>query len=108
MSKITRRGAVRLAAAATLGAPFVPARAEEKVLTIGMSVPLTGALAQQSRIVRDAAQFAIDEANEKGGVAGYKIGFLLLDDGSPTTGQYDPALAATNDNQRQRHQPGSE
>jgi len=96
MSKITRRAALHLGTAAALAVPFIRARADEKVLTIGMSIPLTGELAQQSKVVRDAAQFAIGEANEQGGVAGYKIGFLLLDDGSPTTGQYDPALAATN------------
>jgi branched-chain amino acid transport system substrate-binding protein len=38
----------------------------------------------------------VDEANEKGGVAGYKLRTLILDDASTTTGQYDPALAATN------------
>ena len=96
MSNLTRRSAIRLTGAAALALPSLHARAEAKTLAIGMSIPLTGELAQQSRIVRDATQFAIDEANAQGGVAGYKIGFLLLDDGSPTTGQYDPALAATN------------
>ncbi len=96
MPNVARRDTFVLAAAAALTLPFVRARADEKALSIGMSIPLTGELAQQSRIVRDATQFAIDEANAQGGVGGYKIGFLLLDDGSPTTGQYDPALAATN------------
>ena len=39
---------------------------------------------------------AIDDANAKGGVAGYKINVMLLDDGTATAGQYDPAQAATN------------
>jgi branched-chain amino acid transport system substrate-binding protein len=39
---------------------------------------------------------AIDEANAKGGVAGYKINPMILDDGTATAGQYDPAQAATN------------
>ena len=39
---------------------------------------------------------AIDEANAKGGVAGYKINVMVLDDGTATAGQYDPAQAATN------------
>ena len=47
-------------------------------------------------MARDAVVYAIDEANEKGGVAGYKLRALVLDDASTTTGQYDPALAATN------------
>jgi branched-chain amino acid transport system substrate-binding protein len=50
----------------------------------------------QAGQARDAIVYAIDEANEKGGVAGYKLRALILDDASPTTGQYDPALAATN------------
>jgi branched-chain amino acid transport system substrate-binding protein len=39
---------------------------------------------------------AIDEANAAGGVGGYKINVLVLDDGTATAGQYDPAQAATN------------
>jgi len=96
MSKLTRRGAARLGAAALAGAAIGCARADEKLLTIGMSVPLTGALAQQAAIVRNAAQFAVNEANDKGGVAGYQVKLMVLDDGSSTTGQYDPALSATN------------
>jgi branched-chain amino acid transport system substrate-binding protein len=72
------------------------ARAQDKVLAIGMSFPLTGSLALQAGVARDAVVYAIDEANEKGGVAGYKLRALALDDASTTTGQYDPALAATN------------
>src|SRR5581483_4511601 len=72
------------------------ADAADKVLTIGMSFPLTGSLALQAGVARDAVVYAIDEANEKGGVGGYQIRALVLDDASTTTGQYDPALAATN------------
>jgi branched-chain amino acid transport system substrate-binding protein len=50
----------------------------------------------QAGQVRDAVLYAISEANEKGGVAGYQFRDLSFDDASPTTGQYDPALAATN------------
>ena len=39
---------------------------------------------------------AIDEANAEGGAAGYHLNVLLLDDGTATAGQYDPAQAATN------------
>ena len=78
------------------GRRHAPRMAEDKVLTIGMSFPLTGSLALQAGMARDAAVYAIDEANEKGGVAGYKLRALVLDDASTTTGQYDPAIAATN------------
>jgi branched-chain amino acid transport system substrate-binding protein len=70
--------------------------ADDKVLSIGMTFPITGTLALQAGVVRDAALYAIQEANEKGGIAGYKLRDVTLDDASPTTGQYDPALAATN------------
>jgi branched-chain amino acid transport system substrate-binding protein len=39
---------------------------------------------------------AIDESNAKGGPDGYHINVLLLDDGTATAGQYDPAQAAVN------------
>ena len=85
-----------LLGAAGLATAIRKGRAADKMLTIGMSVPLTGELARQSGVVRTAAQFAVDEANQKGGIAGYQLKLMVLDDGSPTTGQYDPALAATN------------
>jgi branched-chain amino acid transport system substrate-binding protein len=93
MAKLTRRAAIAL-----FGAPAIirAARAEDKVVSIGMTFPLTGTLALQAGQVRDAVLYAINEANEKGGVAGYKLRDLSFDDASPTTGQYDPALAATN------------
>jgi branched-chain amino acid transport system substrate-binding protein len=98
MRYLQRRETVRLLGASTLAAlaPCSGAWAEDKVLTIGMSFPLTGSLALQAAVARDAVVYAIDEANEKGGVAGYKLRALVLDDASTTTGQYDPALAATN------------
>ena len=95
---LPRRRALHLAGVAALatGAGRVPAQAEDKIVTIGMSFPLTGSLALQAGIARDAAVFAIDEANAKGSVGGYTLRTLVLDDASTTTGQYDPALAATN------------
>src|SRR5215469_3239224 len=39
---------------------------------------------------------AVDEANAAGGVAGYAIEAMVLDDGTVTAGQYDPAQAANN------------
>ena len=98
MRDLRRRDTFRLLGAGTLAtmAAGRGARAEDKVLAIGMSFPLTGSLALQAGMARDAVVYAIDEANEKGGVAGYKLRALVLDDASTTTGQYDPAIAATN------------
>jgi branched-chain amino acid transport system substrate-binding protein len=47
-------------------------------------------------LIRDGAVLAADEVNAKGGVAGYHIDVLVLDDGTTTAGQYDPAQAAIN------------
>jgi branched-chain amino acid transport system substrate-binding protein len=87
---------LRLSAAAlTLSLAF-PAGAADKTITIGMSLSLTGADAQSAQKVKEGAQMAIEEANAQGGVAGYKINVVVLDDGTATAGQYDPAQAATN------------
>ncbi len=96
MSTIARRDLIAISGAALGLSLTTPARADAKSLTIGVSLPLTGELARQARVVLAGVRFAVDEANAKGGVAGYAIKLLVLDDGSPTTGQYDPALSATN------------
>ena len=97
MALVTRRTAIGLLGSASLAPAIIrAARAQEKTLKIGMTFPLTGTLALQAGQVRDAALYAIGEANDKGGIAGYRLGDLTFDDASPTTGQYDPALAATN------------
>lgn len=98
MLTLPRRRAIRMAGAAALatGIGHVPASAADKIVTIGMGFPLTGTLALQARIARDAVVFAIDEANAKGGAGGYMFRPLVFDDASTNTGQNDPAIAATN------------
>ncbi len=73
-----------------------PSFAADKTVKIGINLPFTGADAHDAELIKDGATLAIDEANAAGGVAGYKIDVLLLDDGTATAGQYDPAQAATN------------
>ncbi|HEY2538340.1 MAG TPA: branched-chain amino acid ABC transporter substrate-binding protein [Stellaceae bacterium] len=70
--------------------------AADKSVTIGINLPFTGADAHDAELIKDGAVLAIDEANAAGGVGGYKIEVLQLDDGTATAGQYDPAQAATN------------
>jgi branched-chain amino acid transport system substrate-binding protein len=70
--------------------------AQMKSLTIGITLPLTGADAEDAALIEDGAVLAIEEANAKGGVAGYHINTMILDNGTATAGQYDPAQAATN------------
>src|ERR1700746_3836745 len=72
------------------------AHAADKSVKVGINLPFTGADAHDAELIKDGALLAIDEANAQGGVAGYKIEVLLLDDGTATAGQYDPAQAATN------------
>ncbi|HZS84062.1 MAG TPA: branched-chain amino acid ABC transporter substrate-binding protein [Stellaceae bacterium] len=81
-------GALALAATAAMAA--------DKTVDIGITLPLTGADAQSATLIKDGAELAIDEANAKGGVAGYKFDTIVLDNGTATAGQYDPAQAATN------------
>jgi len=83
-------------AAGVLGMGAVASHAADKSVTIGITLPLTGADAQSATLIKNGAQLAIDEANAKGGVAGYKIETIVLDSGTATAGQYDPAQAATN------------
>ena len=70
--------------------------AADKTVKIGINLPFTGADAHDAELIKDGALLAIDEANAQGGVGGYRIEVLLLDDGTATAGQYDPAQAATN------------
>jgi len=89
---------IRLLTTAIVGALAMHAQsaAADKTVTIGVNLPFTGADAYGAEMIRDGALLAIDEANEAGGVAGYKIDTMLLDDGTATAGGYDPAQAATN------------
>jgi branched-chain amino acid transport system substrate-binding protein len=100
VTKHTRRA---FSAAAILGFASVVGivgssnlEAQEKKVKVGVILPLTGADAEAAILIKYAAMMAIDEANSKGGVAGYKIETVILDSGTATAGQYDPAQAATN------------
>jgi branched-chain amino acid transport system substrate-binding protein len=87
---------LHLPVAALILSSTFPAGAADKTITIGMSLSLTGADAQSAQKVKEGALMAIEEFNAQGGVAGYKINVTVLDDGTATAGQYDPAQAATN------------
>src|SRR5947209_15132168 len=65
------------------------AHAADKSVKVGINLPFTGADAHDAELIKDGALLAIDEANAQGGIAGYKIDVLLLDDGTATAGQYD-------------------
>jgi branched-chain amino acid transport system substrate-binding protein len=98
---ITRRAAAQLfattAVTAALGAAgAAPARAADKVIKIGADLSLTGSDAQEAVLVKNAITMAFSGANQGNAVPGYQFDLMILDDGTATAGQYDPAQAATN------------
>src|SRR5580692_10695818 len=95
---ITRRDAVRTAAALAVASAFTARTtlAADKTVTVGINLSLTGADAESAKRIENGAIMAFDEINAKGGVNGYKIVLAPYDDGTATAGQYDPAQAATN------------
>jgi len=98
MLRIDRRSTFRLLAGtalAGLGMPHV-ARAATQSVTVGVDLSLTGADAETANLIKNGFLLAIDEANAKGGPAGIHVNVLMLDDGTATAGQYDPAQAAIN------------
>ena len=94
---LSRREATQILIAATVAATLgLPAHAADKVIKVGMDLSLTGADSEGAVRVRNGIMMAIDGVNEGNGIPGYKIETLVLDDGTATAGQYDPAQAATN------------
>jgi branched-chain amino acid transport system substrate-binding protein len=94
---LTRREAAQaLLATAAVVTAGLPAQAADKVIKIGMDLSLTGADSEGAQRIKNGIMMAIDGANEGNGVPGYRIEPLVLDDGTATAGQYDPAQAATN------------
>jgi len=98
MNTIGRRSTFRLLAGSALAGVSGPyaARAAGKSVTVGIDLSLTGADAETAVLIKNGFMMAIDESNAKGGPEGYHINVLLLDDGTATAGQYDPAQAAVN------------
>jgi branched-chain amino acid transport system substrate-binding protein len=92
---LRRRAAAQLLiAAAVLGG--VPAQAADKVMKVGLNLSLTGADADSAARIKNGALMAIEEFNARHELPGYRLEPLILDDGTATAGQYDPAQAATN------------
>jgi branched-chain amino acid transport system substrate-binding protein len=88
-TKLTRRANLALAAAALCVAfPLaVMAQAKDSV-RVGLVSSKSGVFAQQGEEVIRAIQFAIDEANAKGGVDGRKVEVQIADDeGTPDAGR---------------------
>jgi branched-chain amino acid transport system substrate-binding protein len=91
--RVARRSVLALLGSTVLASRAI---ATDKFVTIGINLPLTGAAAEDAYSILHGAQLAIEEANARGGIGGYEIRQLVLDDATATAGQYDPAQAATN------------
>jgi branched-chain amino acid transport system substrate-binding protein len=68
----------------------------QKSVKVGLSLPLTGADAEDAVHIKNGVVMGFDEINAAGGAGGYKIDLVVYDSGTATAGQYDPAQAATN------------
>lgn len=81
----------------TLAAGMPPSAwsADEQTVIVGVTLPLTGADAQDAKLVDQGFQMAIDQANERKEIPGHRLMLQTLNTATPTTGQYDPAEAAT-------------
>src|SRR5260221_189009 len=89
---MTAFGAIALATFAISAGP-TPAWAQEKSVTIGIELPLTGADADSATRIKNGVMMGIDTINAAGGAAGYKLNVTVLDSGPAPAGQYDPAVA---------------
>lgn len=59
--------------------------ADSETITIGLSIPITGALAESGEQAVNAAELACREINEAGGIDGKKVEYLALDDKMDST-----------------------
>jgi branched-chain amino acid transport system substrate-binding protein len=75
------RGIIAILVSAALLLAFAPAaQAQDKVIKIGAMYPMTGRPGLYGLDSVDAAEMAIAEINEKGGVKGYKLELINTDD----------------------------
>ena len=94
---ITRRATAGvLAGAATLAAGLRPSLAADKTVRVGLNLSFTGGDADSANRMKNGAVMAFEESNAAAGANGWKIDLILMDDGTATAGQYDPAQAAIN------------
>ena len=75
---------------ATCCAAFASCSGKNDTIKIGLSGPLTGGAAVYGKAVANAAQMAVDEINEAGGLNGIKLQLKAMDD------EHDPTKIANN------------
>src|SRR5438132_10798644 len=90
ITKPTRRSVtagLALGALATPGLGIVSGRAQAKSVKMAMIAPLSGPWARQGQLLRQGAEMAIDEINQKGGIeklGGAKFELVVGDAGDST------------------------
>ncbi|HME23464.1 MAG TPA: branched-chain amino acid ABC transporter substrate-binding protein [Acetobacteraceae bacterium] len=94
--RLSRRASVTLGASFAAAAALGPVHAADKSLRIAINLPFTGGGAEGAIQIRNGAMLAIDEINGRGGVGGFQLEVVQMDDGTATAGGYDPGQAATN------------
>jgi urea transport system substrate-binding protein len=82
MSSAAFGAAAAVAALAAVALPANPARADDKVVKIGIMHSLSGTMAISETSLRDVVLMAVDEINASGGVMGYKIEPVVTDPAS--------------------------
>ena len=70
---------------ATCAATLSACKKDSGTIKIGLSGPLTGAAAVYGKGVANAAQLAVDEINEAGGINGIKLELKAMDDANDKT-----------------------
>src|SRR5215470_13475804 len=70
--------------------------AAQALVAATMTATLGKTALAADKVVKIAIMMAIDGCNEGNGIPGVRLEPLVLDDGTATAGQYDPAQAATN------------
>ena len=81
------------AACSATGSSSAPSGdASKGVLKLGVTLPLSGGAAADGQPTLKGAKLAVDEANEKGGIGGYKLEILPLD--HAVNGKYNEQQAA--------------
>lgn len=82
--------AISLCLIFALGALAACGNKKDDKFVIGLSGPLTGGAAVYGQAVKNAAQMAVDEINAAGGINGYQVELIALDD------QHDPSKVEAN------------
>jgi branched-chain amino acid transport system substrate-binding protein len=96
---LKKTGALALAAGASLALAACGTGGTggtKGTIKIGIDLPISGNDASDGVPAENGALFAIKEANDSGGINGFKIEAVALDDASATLGKHDPQQGANN------------